>query len=106
MTRFIPAAPLRTAVLIGALSITATGTAVAQDGGVPTEEMRAAIARALALAPMMNGGRNPVTVTIEDGRYVLAGFVDGIASKNDAMAAIGSIEGLDASLIEDRIVRQ
>ena len=104
MTRFTPPASFRTIVLIGALATTTAGMAIAQDDGVPTEKMRAAIVEALALTPNADDGSG-VTVVIEDGRYVLQGFVQGRENYQYAQDALAAVEGLDLSLIEDRIVR-
>ena len=97
-----PRRVLTASILLAAL---AASPAQSQTGGVATQEMADRIAQRLALVPAGEG--NPrITVQVKDGRYEVTGLVDGTDAYQDAMSALRGIEGLDMSLIDDRIVRQ
>ena len=99
--------PLVAAALVAALaSASLAPPASAQSDGVATQEMAERIRQALVNAVPNEANPAGVTVVVEDGRYVLQGLVEGADHHQDAVDALASIEGLDTSLIEDRIVRQ
>lgn len=98
---------LASAALAAALACaSASPGALAQADGVATEAMAQKIRQALSRSVPNEANATGVTVAVEDGRYVLRGLVEGIDHHQDAVNALATIEGLDASLIEDRIVRQ
>ena len=86
-----------------ASAVTLLGPAQAEEA-VATEAMAARIKQALATTPNASVGSG-VTVVVRDGRYVLQGFVQGNDNYHYARDALEAIEGLDLSLIDDRIIR-
>ena len=84
------------------LSIGSLPAHATSDGAV-NQEMADRIQERLRKVP---GDNSQVRVTIEDGRYVLSGFVEGIDASQDARNALRGIEGLDMSLIDARLIRQ
>ena len=91
--------------LLGALALASAAPSIAQESGVPNEQMRAEIERQLGLLPSRDAPAR-VSVQIVDGKYVISGTVDGTGNATDARDAIKRIEGLDMSLVEERLVRQ
>ncbi len=71
---------------------------------VPTEEMRSEIQRTLDLLPEASDRR--VSVNIDNGMYVISGFVNGIEGSVDARQALADIEGLDGDLVDIRVIRE
>ena len=90
----VPALALLSASLLPA-------QAPAQD--VVTQEMADRISAAIRNVP--NGNRL-VRVNVVDGKYVLSGFVDNTDAMIDARDALRSIDGLDMSLIDMRVIKQ
>lgn len=104
MKQIITARPIGRATRLAAGAALMLGVAIgayAQDA--LTEEMRARIEQRLQLMP--TDTPNQINVRIEDGRYVVSGFADGVQNRQDAINALREIEGLDMSLLEDRISR-
>lgn len=101
----------RRAVLAAALAATFAGAsfstaASAQADGVATQEMADKIRQAVMTGVPTDANPSGITVVVEDGRYVIRGLVDGADSRQDARNALADIEGLDMSLIDNRIVVQ
>ena len=103
--------PPRRAALAAAFAATFAAATLApaahaQDDGVATQEMADRTRQALVTSVPSDANPDRVTVVVEDGRYVLQGLVEGADRHQDAMDALAAVEGLDMSLIDDRIVRQ